>query len=133
MFSEQGPPVWDMDTSKGKTAVIEKIDEATTDDGIQEETDAQEIVESYWRVFIHNDDVHTFDYVAELITEVVPTVAYDKAYELCCTVHVEGIATITQGSKPNAERYCKLFQQAGLTSSISPESSFEGNAQPSRG
>ena len=84
MSQPPDPPVWDSNWEKGKskTAVIDKVADAGVDEFVDEETAAQEIVETYWRVFIHNDDVHTFDYVAELITEVVPTVAYDKAYDL---------------------------------------------------
>lgn len=80
--------------------------------------------EPSWRVLLHNDDVHTFDYVTGAIVAVVRTVSRKKAHRITMQAHASGVATVTTTWKALAEEYCKGLQAAGLTSSIAPNSSF---------
>jgi len=80
--------------------------------------------EPSWRVLLHNDDVHTFDYVTGAIVKVVRTVSRKKAHRITMQAHSGGVATVTTTWKVQAEDYCKGLQMHGLTSSIAPDSSF---------
>jgi len=42
--------------------------------------------EPMWRLLIHNDDVHTWDYVIYAIVSVVKTVTRKKAHRITTTV-----------------------------------------------
>lgn len=77
--------------------------------------------EPMWRVLLHNDDVHTWDYVIFAITSVVKTVTKKKAHKITTTVHTQGTATVTVTWKQLAKQYCLKLQGFGLTSSISPD------------
>ena len=77
--------------------------------------------EPMWRVLLHNDDVHTWDYVIYAITTVVKTVTKKKAHKITTTVHTQGTATVTVTWKQLAKQYCLKLQGFGLTSSISPD------------
>lgn len=81
--------------------------------------------EPSWRVLLHNDDVHTFDYVTGAIVKVVRTVSRKKAHRITMQAHSSGVATVTTTWKALAEDYCKGLQMHGLTSSIAPDSSFK--------
>lgn len=81
--------------------------------------------EPSWRVLLHNDDVHTFDYVTGAIVKVVRTVSRKKAHRITMQAHASGVATVTTTWKALAEDYCKGLQMHGLTSSIAPDSSFK--------
>ncbi|CAM9247183.1 unnamed protein product [Ascophyllum nodosum] len=82
--------------------------------------------EQWWRVILHNDEIHTFDYVTQSITKVVKKLTMKKAYEVTMETHKAGKATVTQAWKSKAEGYCMQLQQCGLTASIAPDSKFEG-------
>jgi ATP-dependent Clp protease adapter protein ClpS len=81
--------------------------------------------EPNWRVLLHNDDVHTFDYVTGAIVKVVRTVSRKKAHRITMQAHSANVATVTTTWKALAEDYCKGLQMQGLTSSIAPDSSFK--------
>ena len=85
--------------------------------------------EPIWRVLLHNDDVHTFEYVTYMIQKIIPTVSNAKAYQLTMTTHCEGVSTVTQTAKPLAQKYCVQLQKGGLTASISPDSNFKNNRE----
>ena len=51
--------------------------------------------EPMWRLLIHNDDVHTWDYVIFAIVSVVQNVSRKKAHRITTTVHTMGSATVT--------------------------------------
>lgn len=80
--------------------------------------------EPNWRVLLHNDNVHTFDYVTYAITKVVRTITRYKAHKITVQAHKAGVATVTTTWKQLAEEYCLGLQKEGLTSSIAPDSSF---------
>ncbi|EOD34615.1 hypothetical protein EMIHUDRAFT_455525 [Emiliania huxleyi CCMP1516] len=87
--------------------------------------------EPMWRLLIHNDDVHTWDYVIYAIVSVVKTVTRKKAHRITTTVHTMGSATVTITWKQQAKKYCMELQKWGLTSSIAPES--DGDKGPGGG
>jgi len=82
--------------------------------------------EPSWRVLLHNDDVHTFDYVSMAIVKVVKTITRKKAHRICVQCHSMGTATVTTTWKQMAKSYCLKLQKFGLTSSIAPDSSNSG-------
>jgi len=77
--------------------------------------------EPIWRVLLHNDDVHTFDYVIDTMVSVVKTVTRKKAHRITMEAHKSGLATVTTTWKQLAREYSMGLQKAGLTSSIAPD------------
>jgi ATP-dependent Clp protease adapter protein ClpS len=73
-----------------------------------------------WSVLLHNDDVHTFDYVTECIVKVVKTLHKRKAYAVTVEAHSRGIAVVTMTFKQQAKIFCLQLQKYGLTVSIAP-------------
>jgi ATP-dependent Clp protease adaptor protein ClpS len=80
--------------------------------------------EGMWRVVLHNDEVHTFDYVVRSLTKVIGTLDHNAAFKICVQMHVTGKWTITKTWKKQAEQYCLGLQQQGLTVSIAPDEDF---------
>lgn len=111
------------DTSqKTGTSVITKERE-DTDTDMEEDIDKEEM----WRVILHNDEVHTFNYVISSLIKVIGTIDKKKAHDICVLTHGQGQAVVAQGCyKPQAMKYCVGMQRAGLTASIAPEGKFEG-------
>ena len=56
-----------------------------------------------WRVLLHNDDVHTFDYVNQAIVKTISTVTKKKAHRICVQAHTQGVATVTTSWKQMAK------------------------------
>ena len=82
--------------------------------------------ESQWRVLLHNDEVHTFNYVVDALTKILPEYNKKKAFDLCVVVHGSGKGTVTTVWKEKAEQYCMGLQRHGLTVSIAPDKNFKG-------
>eukprot|EP00579_Thalassiosira_antarctica_P005684 CAMPEP_0201882916 /NCGR_PEP_ID=MMETSP0902-20130614/14906_1 /ASSEMBLY_ACC=CAM_ASM_000551 /TAXON_ID=420261 /ORGANISM="Thalassiosira antarctica, Strain CCMP982" /LENGTH=162 /DNA_ID=CAMNT_0048411575 /DNA_START=128 /DNA_END=616 /DNA_ORIENTATION=+ len=109
------------DKKKGlSTIVIDK-----TDTEMQED----ETPEEMWRVVLHNDEVHTFNYVIRSLQKVMGTLDKKKAFDICTVTHGQGQATITECWKAQAMKYCLGLQRQGLTASIAPEGKFEGGGE----
>jgi len=107
--------------SKGRTAVVQRPKAEP------KEMSKEDVAnEPMWRVLMHNDDVHTWDYVIFAIVSVVKTVTRKKAHRITTTVHTQGSATITITFKQQAKKYCLELQKWGLTSSIAPEADKDG-------
>jgi len=83
--------------------------------------------EQQWRVLLHNDDVHTFDYVSMAIVKVVKTITRKKAHRITVQCHSMGTATVTTTWKQMAKTMCLKLQKFGLTSSIAPDAGPGGN------
>lgn len=115
----KGPQFASPDGGGGGVAVITK---PTTKQKTKRKEKTEH--EPSWRVLLHNDDVHTFDYVTGAIVKVVRTVSRKKAHRITMQAHASGVATVTTTWKAQAEEYCKGLQMQGLTSSIAPDSSF---------
>ncbi|KAL9191242.1 hypothetical protein ACHAXT_000948 [Thalassiosira profunda] len=106
------------DKKKGlSTIVIDKTDTQMEED---------ETPEEQWRVVLHNDEVHTFNYVIRSLQKVIGTLDKKKAFDICTVTHGQGQATVTECWKEQAMKYCLGLQRQGLTASIAPESKFEG-------
>ena len=82
--------------------------------------------EPMWRLLLHNDDVHTWDYVIYAIVSTVKTITRKKAHRITTQVHTMGTATVTVTWKQQAKMYCMKMQEFGLTSSISPDTGGAG-------
>ena len=103
-------------TKKGvQTIIKEKTEE-------EEEKNKEEL----WRVVLHNDEVHTFQYVVRSLTKCIGTLDRKAAFEVCVQTHGIGKATITKTWKKQAEQFCLGLQRQGLTVSISPDEDFDG-------
>lgn len=128
------PQQYDASTRVGSTELymssLEKT--KTTKKGVKvidkTETKAEEQKkkEEMWRVVLHNDEVHTFNYVIRSLCKVVGTLDRKAAFEICVQTHGIGKATITKTWKKQAEQFCLGLQRQGLTVSISPDKDFEG-------
>lgn len=105
-----------------KSSRVVTIDKVKPD--VETERKEQVDKEPIWRVLLHNDDVHTFDYVSMAITKVVKTVSRKKAFKITVEAHMSGIATVTTTWKQMAKQYCTGLQKMGLTSSIAPDPSM---------
>jgi len=105
-------------TKKGVSTIIAEITE--------EETEDEEIKETMWRVVLHNDEVHTFNYVIRALSKVVGTLDKKASFEICVQTHGVGKATVMKTWKKQAEQFCLGLQRQGLTVSISPDEDFEG-------
>jgi ATP-dependent Clp protease adapter protein ClpS len=103
-------------TGKG-TKVIDKT---------ETKAEEQKKKEEMWRVVLHNDEVHTFNYVIRSLCKVVGTLDRKAAFEICVQTHGIGKATVTKTWKKQAEQFCLGLQRQGLTVSISPDKDFDG-------
>ena len=99
-------------------------------DRTEQESKQEEKKEEQWRVVLHNDEVHTFNYVIQSLCKVIGTLDRKRAFDICVLTHGTGKATITKSWKAQAEKYCLGLQRQGLTASISPESRFGGDNEP---
>lgn len=104
-------------TTKKGTQVIDK-----TETKVEEKKKNEEM----WRVVLHNDEVHTFNYVIRSLCKVVGTLDRKAAFEICVQTHGIGKATVTKTWKKQAEQFCLGLQRQGLTVSISPDKDFDG-------
>jgi ATP-dependent Clp protease adapter protein ClpS len=93
---------------------------------IETKPDDEKIKEEMWRVLLHNDEVHTFNYVVRSLTKVIGTLDRTAAFEICVQTHGIGKATVTKTWKKQAEQFCLGLQRQGLTVSISPDEDFDG-------
>mmetsp|Transcript_2657 Transcript_2657/g.4870 ORF Transcript_2657/g.4870 Transcript_2657/m.4870 type:complete len:174 (-) Transcript_2657:62-583(-) len=105
-------------TKKGVKTIIK--------DKTETKAEEQKKKEEMWRVVLHNDEVHTFNYVIRSLTKVVGTLDRKAAFEICVQTHGIGKATVTKTWKKQAEQFCLGLQRQGLTVSISPDEDFDG-------
>ena len=113
LMQEQGGEV---QKSRGRTAVIQRPKPKP------KEVNKEDIsMDANWKVLLHNDDVHTFEYCTGAICSVVRTIKRKKAHTITVQCHSMGTAVVTQTYKQKAKEFCLGLQKYGLTSSISPE------------
>ncbi len=108
-------------TKKGLTTIVIDKTEA--------KEDQDEKIEEQWRVVLHNDEVHTFNYVIQSLCKIIGTLDRKRAFDICVLTHGSGKATITKTWKEQAMKYCLGLQRQGLTASIAPESRFSGDGE----
>jgi ATP-dependent Clp protease adapter protein ClpS len=105
-------------TKKGVQTIIK--------DKTETKAEEQKKKEEMWRVVLHNDEVHTFNYVIRSLCKVIGTLDRKAAFEICVQTHGIGKATVTKTWKKQAEQFCLGLQRQGLTVSISPDKDFDG-------
>ena len=105
-------------TKKGVKTIIR--------DKTESKAEEQKEKEEMWRVVLHNDEVHTFNYVIRSLCKVVGTLDRKASFEICVQTHGVGKATVTKTWKKQAEQFCLGLQRQGLTVSISPDEDFDG-------
>lgn len=97
-----------------------------TKDKTETKVEEQKNKEEMWRVVLHNDEVHTFNYVIRSLCKCIGTLDRKAAFEICVQTHGIGKATVTKTWKKQAEQFCLGLQRQGLTVSISPDEDFGG-------
>jgi len=105
-------------TKKGVSTIVK--------DRVETKPEGQKKKEEMWRVVLHNDEVHTFNYVVRSLTKIIGTLDRKAAFEICVQTHGIGKATVTKTWKKQAEQFCLGLQRQGLTVSISPDEDFDG-------
>lgn len=121
-MSDSGGGGGGMEKQKDKKKSAQTIVIDKTDTEMEEE----ETPEEMWRVVLHNDEVHTFNYVIRSLQKVMGTLDKKKAFDICTVTHGQGQATVDECWKEQAMKYCLGLQRQGLTASIAPSSKFEG-------
>ena len=106
----------DQERKRGRVAVIARPKPKPKE---QQKEDVDK--EANWKVLLHNDDVHTFEYCTGAIVAVVRTITRKKAHKITVQAHSMGTGVVTTTWKQQAKEYCMKLQKYGLTSSISPE------------
>ena len=112
----------DQERSRSTKKGVSTITKERTETKAEEQKKKEEM----WRVVLHNDEVHTFNYVIRSLCKVVGTLDRKASFEICVQTHGNGKATVTKTWKKQAEQFCLGLQRQGLTVSISPDEDFEG-------
>jgi ATP-dependent Clp protease adaptor protein ClpS len=68
-----------------------------------------------YKIIVLNDDFNTFQHVVECLTQYIPHMSSDRAWELTNQIHHEGQATVWVGPLEQAELYHSQLSRAGLT------------------
>lgn len=68
-----------------------------------------------YKIIVLNDDFNTFQHVAETLTQYIPNMTPDEAWNLATQIHNEGQATVWVGPLEQAELYHSQLTRAGLT------------------
>lgn len=112
----------DRERSRSTKKGVTTIEKDKTETKAEEDKKKEEM----WRVILHNDEVHTFNYVIRSLCKVVGTLDRKASFEICVQTHGIGKATVTKTWKKQAEQFCLGLQRQGLTVSISPDKDFDG-------
>ncbi|GKY94102.1 hypothetical protein MPSEU_000376600 [Mayamaea pseudoterrestris] len=112
--------VGDTDRSRSTKKGVQVMDRTET------KAEGAKKKEEEWRIVLHNDEVHTFNYVVRSLCKVIGTLDRKAAFEICVQTHGIGKATITKTWKKQAEQFCLGLQRQGLTVSIAPDEDFQG-------
>ncbi|CAM9700077.1 unnamed protein product [Heterosigma akashiwo] len=105
-------------------AVIDRPKEDVVQDT---ETEIEEVFEKQWRVVLHNDIVHTFDFVNFVLRDHLPELTRAMAHELALAAHIHGESTLEITHKKRAQELCFAIQTQGLTVSVVPDGKGDGN------
>lgn len=68
-----------------------------------------------YKVIVLNDDVNTFNHVAECLVKYIPQMTTDRAWQLTYQVHNDGQAIVWVGPLERAELYHQQLSREGLT------------------
>ncbi len=93
------------------------IQAMATSSTVAPERSSQTVRKPYpnYKVIVLNDDVNTFQHVAECLLKYIPGMTSDRAWSLTEQVHFEGQATVWVGPQEPAELYHQQLSRAGLT------------------
>ncbi|MBI1931461.1 MAG: ATP-dependent Clp protease adaptor ClpS [Ignavibacteriales bacterium] len=74
-------------------------------------------IETGYRVFLFNDDIHTFD---EVITQLIKAIHcnFEKARSLAFEVHVKGKAMVFFGEMAQCLKVSSILEEIGLHTQI---------------
>jgi ATP-dependent Clp protease adaptor protein ClpS len=72
-----------------------------------------------WKVLLHNDDVHTMDYVVASLMKAVP-VSMAEAMRIMLEAHTDDVALVIVCPQETAEYYQDRLLTFGLHSTIEP-------------
>lgn len=92
-------------------ADLERVTESDTD------TDVQEEVHTPWRLFLYDDDIHTFDEVIEQVIKATGC-SYAHAEKLTWQVHNEGKAMVLEGEFEACLRADSILKEIQLVTEI---------------
>eukprot|EP00569_Conticribra_weissflogii_P019723 CAMPEP_0171421328 /NCGR_PEP_ID=MMETSP0881-20121228/546_1 /TAXON_ID=67004 /ORGANISM="Thalassiosira weissflogii, Strain CCMP1336" /LENGTH=185 /DNA_ID=CAMNT_0011939747 /DNA_START=64 /DNA_END=618 /DNA_ORIENTATION=+ len=118
MADADGGGAGDMEKANQSEAKSATMDRTDTEDEEDEDEEEQ------YRVILHNDEVHTFNYVIRSLQKVMGTLDRKKAFDICTLTHGQGQATIGIYWKQQAMKYVVGLQRQGLTASIAPDENF---------
>jgi ATP-dependent Clp protease adaptor protein ClpS len=68
-----------------------------------------------FKIIVLNDDVNTFNHVANCLTKYIPNMTADRAWKLTYQIHNEGQAIVWVGPQEPAELYHQQLSREGLT------------------
>lgn len=89
--------------------------EEVTETGIEERTDTE--TRTPWRLFLYDDDIHTFDEVIEQLIKATGC-AYSHAEKLTWQVHNEGKAMVHEGEFEECLRIDSVLKEIQLVTEI---------------
>ena len=69
---------------------------------------------------LHDDDVHTMDYVVECLLRSIPGLDVDAACAIMLAAHLKGVAVAYTGPLEEAEHFAGRLASYGLTTSVVP-------------
>lgn len=113
-------------SDRERTRSTKKGVQTISKDKTEAKAEEQKKKEEMWRVVLHNDEVHTFNYVVRSLCKVIGALDRKAAFEICVQTHGVGKSTVTKTWKKQAEQFCLGLQRQGLTVSISPDEDFDG-------
>jgi ATP-dependent Clp protease adapter protein ClpS len=120
-MSDAGGTEQSRSTKKGVSTILKEKVETKQKEDLKDE--------DQWRVLLHNDEVHTFQYVVQSLVKVIGTVDRKAAYEICVQTHNSGKGSVTKTWKKQAMKFCLGLQRQGLTASIAPDKNFKGGGK----
>ncbi len=71
-----------------------------------------------YKVLLHNDNHHEFQYVTGSLHKAIPGISQPQAHAITLEAHEQGVAIVLACPLEHAEMYCERLQSFGLTSSI---------------
>lgn len=96
---------------------IEKFELEYPDQQIKPEIFNDTKIDSAYRVFLFNDDIHTFE---EVIIQLIKAIncSFEKARSFAFEVHVKGKAMVFVGEMVNCLKVSSILEEIGLHTQI---------------
>jgi len=94
-----------------------KYEQEESEGGILPELDSETSVDTAYRVFLFNDDHHTFD---EVINQLIKAIncSYEKARTFAFEVHVKGKAMVFSGTMQSCLKVSSILEEISLHTQI---------------